>query len=94
MIDVIQDHAKAKTKWMRTGKEAGMDRYIMTKYPDAKETPAGQTGIKTSFGHKEDADELEEVAEVEEVENLDEEEEDQGSDNDHEEEDETEEEEE
>ncbi len=74
----MQDHAKAKAKLLQDDDD-GMTVYIMTTYPDARETPAGKTGNKTRFGDDssdddEDDVKFDEVAEIKEVESLEEEE--------------------
>ena len=73
----MQDHAKAKAKLLQDDDD-GMTVYIMTTYPDARETPAGKTGNKTRFGDDssdddEDDVKFDEVAEIKEVESLEEE---------------------
>lgn len=55
-ISLMQEQVTAKAKWvagelgMVETEEDRIQRYIMTKFPDARFTPAGKGGIQLEFG--------------------------------------------
>ena len=55
-ISLMQEQVTAKAKWvagelgMVETEEDRIQRYIMTKFPDARFTPAGKGGLQLEFG--------------------------------------------
>ena len=57
-ISLMQDQVLSKADWlasevgMKETEEDRIERYILTKFPDAKFTPVGKGGLKLDFGPK------------------------------------------
>ena len=55
-ISLMQEQVAAKAKWvagelgMTETEEDRIQRYILTKFPDARFTPAGKGGMRLEFG--------------------------------------------
>ena len=66
-ISLMQDQVLSKADWlaaevgMKETEEDRIERYILTKFPDAKFTPVGKGGLKLDFGPSSKAEKFKEV---------------------------------